>query len=202
MSSIIPERASIDVAEAVWGGWCMGDRSMSGRGAEEAFFGLRMSDALGQALLRIVESAYPDEGCGLAFAGVDDERVVRVVGIENIQAVLHAYDPANHARARHAFTFAPEEHLRVLLQADQDGLEPRIVFHSHCDASAYLSLADREGALMGRELRIPNSIQLVISVVEGKAVDAAAYAYRSKSCVFVERRLSGWVARFRGGLGP
>ena len=164
---------------------------------EETFFGLRLEDHLGQEILQIVESAYPHEGCGLAFAPSGESVISRVVQIDNAQGELHAEDPVRHPSPRRAFTFAPRAHLRALMAADAAGLEPRVIFHSHCDAASYFSESDRIGALVGDGPRFPDAVHLVVSVVGGRATDAAVYRYHGASRRFVERRLARWVSRLR-----
>ena len=114
------------------------------------------------------EACAPAECCGLVF----DDGVRRCT---NVQDALHAADPAAFPRtARRAFRLADDEQL--LLARSFEGPRPaRVLYHSHVEAGAYLSAADRAGATVDGEPLYPRLLHAVVSVRDGVAGEIALY---------------------------
>src|SRR5712692_6519189 len=96
------------------------------------------------AIIAQAEREFPDECCGFIVGGASSEQVRPV---ENIQNRKHAEDPHAHPRdARTAFLMEPKQHLAVLREIDERGLQLRIIYHSHPAHDAYFSATDRAQA--------------------------------------------------------
>lgn len=123
------------------------------------------------------EAEYPYECCGVILAreGPSPERML--FPCRNAQNDLHAKDPAIYPRdARIAYFISPPDLLRVG-RMESDGWSLRVVYHSHIDAGAYFSETDARQAMLGDEPSYPGATYLVLSVMEGKAADAAAFRW-------------------------
>lgn len=101
-------------------------------------------------------AAYPDECCGFILAS-------GVRRCENVQDALHRDDPVTFPRsARRGFTLSAEDQL-FLMQALR-GPDPVLaIYHSHIDAGAYFSAADRAGITYDGYVAYPDLFYLVIA---------------------------------------
>lgn len=171
--------------------------------------GLWLDVATLAAVVEHAERDYPSEACGIIAGRPHAPGLERVCPLRNVQDRYHARDPVRYPRtSREAFRVDELERLRLLEQLDGDGLVERVVYHSHCDAGAYFSPEDRALAVLeGIEL-LPGVVHLVVSVREGCARDAAAFAYDPATSRFLEvrvpivRALEGWPdLRGRAALG-
>lgn len=130
-------------------------------------------------ILRHLEAAYPNEGCGLVLRKVADG-ALRVRLMENAYDRHHALEPESYPRtARSGYLFDPREHLAAQREADAQGEEICCVFHSHVDVGAYFSGEDRRGALMDGEPILPGASYLVVAVDEGRATAARLYRFEA-----------------------
>ena len=59
------------------------------------------------------------------------------------------------------------------------------IYHSHIDAGAYFSATDKRNALINGEPAYPEAVYVVVSVVEGKVVDAQAFVWAPTTRDFV-----------------
>ncbi len=108
-----------------------------------------------------LESAYPEEGCGLVL---EAHGVLRVLPCENLADALHRKDPTLFPRtSRTSYVIDP----RHLWEASERGERVRIIYHSHCDAPAEVSAEDRRLAI-----EVPGLSYLIMSVVSGVVVAA------------------------------
>ncbi|MBI4608666.1 MAG: Mov34/MPN/PAD-1 family protein [Candidatus Rokubacteria bacterium] len=126
---------------------------------------------------RQAEAEYPHECCGviLVKASRNDERVL--LPCRNIQSELHAKDPLRHPRdARTAYYMAPQDLLTVM-RLESDGFGVRTIYHSHIDAGAYFSETDKRQAAAGGQPLYADATYLVVSVVNGKVVEASAFGW-------------------------
>jgi proteasome lid subunit RPN8/RPN11 len=76
---------------------------------------------------------FPEEMCGLivgTFHDADSARVVRFIPVTNIAASAKVY------------TINPQEHLKIELAAEKEGLEVLGVVHSHTHSEPYPSPTD------------------------------------------------------------
>jgi len=96
---------------------------------------------------RHCEGAYPEEACGILAEPERQARVTRAFPCANIQNRLHEQDPQTHPRdARVAYRIDPKELLAITRALRPDGLEFKIIFHSHADVGAYFSAEDQRQA--------------------------------------------------------
>lgn len=151
-------------------------------------FGLNVDPEAIRGIAEHAERDYPDEACGLGLGPADGQAVDKMVPMKNVQDRYHGLDPAQFPRtARDAFRLDELERMK-LLDANE-GLEERILYHSHCDAGAYFSPEDRANAVhQGIEL-MPGVIHVVVSVRDGRAADMAAFKWDEAAGAFLEERL-------------
>jgi proteasome lid subunit RPN8/RPN11 len=119
------------------------------------------------------EAGYPEEVCGLVFAGKAGPADAgypspEAVRCENRQNALHAEDPATFTRdARTAYNLGPRDLMRLdkSLRGDRPA---RIIYHSHVEVGAYFSAEDVHAAAPDGELLYPCDY-LVVDVKAGRA---------------------------------
>ena len=129
-------------------------------------FDLEITDPIVEAIIAHAERDYPNEACGVVLGTA--QKLVRVTPLANEQDKYHQHDPKAFPRtAKHAFRMNELERMRVLDAASEEGLDERIIYHSHCDVGAYFSPEDRAMAVQdGIELS-PGVVHLVVSVRDG-----------------------------------
>ncbi len=127
------------------------------------------------------EEAFPEECCGVLFAGPDGQVVRRMT---NVQNRLHAEDPHAHPRdARTAYQMEPRELLQVNRDGDRPGWRIVLFYHSHPSHDAYFSATDKARALWGdpsdpdAEPSYPGVAYVVVSVYDRVVRDVKAYAW-------------------------
>jgi proteasome lid subunit RPN8/RPN11 len=124
------------------------------------------------------EADYPAECCGVLLIRGDAPPDRVLMPCRNIQDDLHAKDPGRHPRdARTAYFIDPKD-LLVIGRRESRGYRVAVIYHSHIDAGAYFSATDKQNALINGEPTYPEAIYVVLSVVDRKVVDAAAFAWR------------------------
>ena len=136
------------------------------------------------------ENEYPSECCGVVLEkdGYPAERLL--FPCRNVQDELHVKDPARYPRgARTAYHVDPKDLLRIG-HLESDVYRLRVIYHSHIDAGAYFSETDKQNALLQGDPVYPEAVYVVLSVVEGKAAAAAAFAWNSTKREFVPLEFS------------
>jgi [CysO sulfur-carrier protein]-S-L-cysteine hydrolase len=136
-------------------------------GEGESALARRLADeGLLEAIYRAVEPAHPEEGCGFVFE--DSEGRLSVVPTLNRATRLHEMDPVAYPRDGRTY-FEPD--MKPWLRAAREGLEPRVIFHSHPDTEAYFSDTDMAQAVFEADDRVvernPGVVHLVVSVRRG-----------------------------------
>jgi proteasome lid subunit RPN8/RPN11 len=108
----------------------------------------------------------------------------RAVALDNEYDRYHALDPETFPRtARTAYKM---NELKLARLADAEGLH--CIWHSHCDAGAYFSAEDRAVALGGADEPLwPGVEYLVVSVKDGRAVEARAFRWDPERSEFSAR---------------
>lgn len=137
------------------------------------------------------EAEYPAECCGVVVVrdGAPSDRCV--IPCRNAQDELHGRDRTRYPRdARTAYTIASEDLLKIGI-LERDGYRVEVIYHSHVDAGAYFSETDKNSALVLGEPLYPNATYVVVSVVAGKAVAAAAFAWHAGRRDFLPVELQG-----------
>lgn len=138
------------------------------------------SDDRLDAIVEWVESAYPEEGCGLVLRDASTGEY-RVLECENLADKYHEMDPEQYPRtAREFYVVDPMEFMR----AEDRGESVEVVFHSHADHEDYFSDEDVAAATMEREsddeaweASHPGVDYLVVSVREGEARHGTLYRF-------------------------
>lgn len=115
-----------------------------------------------------LERAYPDEGCGWLLRAKDGSLMLQPM--RNTLAGVGG-------RGRNAYAFDPREQLGCERQAALRGDAPLAIYHSHCDAPAFFSAADRAAAAPGGEPLHPGVLYLVVSVVSGRVAEERWFAW-------------------------
>ncbi|WP_421657941.1 Mov34/MPN/PAD-1 family protein [Leptothermofonsia sp. ETS-13] len=119
------------------------------------------------------ERTYPDECCGLLIGRLTETgRVVSEIWTtENTwtQEVADEMGDGLLASKTRRYWIAPQEMLAVMKAARQQGLEIVGIYHSHPDHWAIPSECDRR-------LAWPQYSYLIVSVVQGKVINAQSWA--------------------------
>ncbi len=133
-----------------------------------------------EELVRVQAQAvaeYPSECCGVLLARGAQGADRLLMPCRNVQNELHAKDPMRHPRdARTAYFIDPKD-LLAIGRREGEGYRVAAIYHSHIDTGAYFSATDRQNALINGEPAYPDAVYVVLSVVERRAVDAAAFVW-------------------------
>jgi proteasome lid subunit RPN8/RPN11 len=125
-----------------------------------------------------VQSAYPEEGCGLILETDDG---YRFHATENLANKYHEADPETYPRtAKTFYIINPVE----FMDAEDRGERVAVVVHSHADVGDYFSDEDVAAALMPQfdeddppEPAHPGTDYLVVSVRDGTADHASLFRF-------------------------
>jgi proteasome lid subunit RPN8/RPN11 len=125
------------------------------------------------AMLRHLESCYPNEGCGLILQGKEG---ARIRPMQNAYDRYHERDPAQFPRtSRTAYRFDSKEWLQVTREAEAQGEEVVCIFHSHGDVGAYFSKEDQDMAAPEGEPVLPGVCYIVVAVNGGQSKAVRRY---------------------------
>jgi proteasome lid subunit RPN8/RPN11 len=128
---------------------------------------------------------YPDECCGIVIGKPDHAENDQIFRCTNIQNQLHEQDPKTYVRdARTAYTIDPKELMRIMKQAEEQGLVFKLFYHSHPEHDAYFSEEDKRMALFDNEPMYPDARYLVISVYNKEIRDQAFFEWNPESSSF------------------
>ena len=131
------------------------------------------------------EAEYPAECCGVLLTRAEGPATRVLFPCRNAQDEMHAADPERYPRrARTAYFIAPKD-LQAIGAREAQGYRIAVIYHSHIDAGAYFSATDRQNALIGEEPAYAETVYVVLSVVEGRVVDAGAFTWRPDQRDFV-----------------
>lgn len=126
-------------------------------------------------IVRHVEDAYPEEGCGVLL---EWQGRLTVRKMNNAYNHYHQADPARFPRtARTAYFFDAKEWMKLLQEADMNGTRIASIFHSHADAGAYFSTEDSDMAAPDGMPLLSDVEYLVVSVVGGRARQAQIFLW-------------------------
>ncbi|MGQ0508860.1 MAG: Mov34/MPN/PAD-1 family protein [Myxococcaceae bacterium] len=127
-------------------------------------------------MLRHLEAAYPNEGCGLILSG---PKGFRLRPMANAYDRYHGVDPERFPRtSRTAYMFDPKEDLAVQRELDGTGEKIACVVHSHPDVGAYFSQEDRAMAAPDGDPLLPGVGYLVVAVDQGKTTGAKLFLWQ------------------------
>jgi len=119
-----------------------------------------------EAVLRHLEASYPEEGCGVILQSTS-------TGDWRVHPLRNA-----SPRPATAYAFADEEWLALCMRAETRGERVVSVFHSHVDAPATFSPADRDLAAPGGQPLLPDVSYLIASVHRGCVSSVSEYVWR------------------------
>ena len=126
---------------------------------------MKISRQLLAQIQQHLESGYPNEACGVMLG--HGQTVSEVVAVENTR-----YDSAGNRYLIHPLAYRDLER-----DADARGVQVLGIYHSHPDVAARPSQFDLEWAL-------PNLSYLIVSVVNGKAVESNSWRLRDDRSAF------------------
>ena len=145
-------------------------------------------DELAQVQAQAV-AEYPAECCGVLMVRdvpAPDRLLMRC---RNIQDDLHDKDPRRHPRDSRTAYFIDPKDLLAIGRREGEGYRVATIYHSHIDTGAYFSPTDRQNALIDGEPAYPDAVYVVLSVVERRVVDAAAFVWDPAARDFVPTEL-------------
>ena len=133
------------------------------------------------------EEGYPDEVCGIVIGKAGDSKTNVVRRCANLANQYHREDPLRFPRdASTAYVMDPKDLLRVQREADSQGLDFTVIYHSHTEHEAYFSRTDRELALFDGEPMWPHARYMVVSVRDHKTVYFKIFMWDSLRKDFIE----------------
>lgn len=140
--------------------------------------------AIYRAIFADSQRRYPQESCGAILADRADHRSRRrAVALGNIQNEMKKIDPENFKRsADTGYYIDPDELIKLFESARAQNLELIAFYHSHPDHGAYWSEEDNRSALWPgtNTASYPDARQIVVSVIDGRAREAAAFGWNSQ----------------------
>jgi [CysO sulfur-carrier protein]-S-L-cysteine hydrolase len=131
---------------------------------------------------------YPAECCGVLLRrDAPPDRLL--LPCRNIQDELHGKDPVRHPRDSRTAYFIDPKDLLTIGRREGQGYRVATIYHSHIDTGAYFSATDRQNALIDGEPAYPDAVYVVLSVVERRVVEAAAFVWDKAARDFVTTEL-------------
>ena len=131
------------------------------------------------------EAEYPSECCGVLLSRTTPAADRLLMPCRNIQDELHAKDRERHPRDSRTAYFIDPKDLLAIGRREAQGYRVATIYHSHVDTGAYFSATDRQNALIDGEPAYPDAVYVVLSVVDGHVVDAAAFVWDPAAGDFV-----------------
>ena len=132
---------------------------------------------------------YPSECCGVLLERDAPPADRLLMPCRNIQDELHAKDGVRHPRDSRTAYFIDPRDLLAIGRREGQGYRVTTIYHSHIDTGAYFSATDRQNALIDGEPAYPDAVYVVLSVVERRVVDAAAFVWDPSARDFVPTEL-------------
>lgn len=129
---------------------------------------------------------YPSECCGVLLVRSAPAAERLLMPCRNIQDELHAKDHLRHPRDSRTAYFIDPKDLLAIGRCEAQGYRVAAIYHSHIDTGSYFSPTDRQNALVNGEPAYPDAVYVVVSVVERRAVGAAAFVWDAGARDFVQ----------------
>ena len=146
---------------------------------------LRIRPTVLEAMVAHARAARPAECCGVLLARSAPVPDRALMPCRNIQDELHAQDPVRHPRNSRTAYFIDPKDLLAIGRRESQGYRVAAIYHSHIDTGAYFSPTDRQNALVNGEPAYPDAVYVVVSVLEGRVADAAAFVWDAAAHDFV-----------------
>ncbi len=136
------------------------------------------------------EGAYPSECCGYIFGPSGAPRELSGIQWEsNLADKYHALDPETFPRTSKEYFKIDELRAQKTFDEHAQKHEPiKVIYHSHCDAGSYFSAEDAATFANENQLMWPCAF-LVVSVINGKAIDHKLWVHQPGTNNFIESRL-------------
>lgn len=134
---------------------------------------------------------YPDEACGMLIGQKGQDSVSEFIPCKNIYNEMHAQYPDTYSRtAKTAYLIDTKEQQKIFEDAEDTGMEVKVVYHSHTDHDAYFSEEDRLVAAPWGEPMYPGIAYLVISVWKGQLKEINEFFWNEDKKDFVKHPLT------------
>jgi proteasome lid subunit RPN8/RPN11 len=126
---------------------------------------MKLSQQLLHQIHQHLESGYPNEACGV------------MLGKNGVITEIACADNQRTDSARNRYLIDPLMYMKIERDADKRGMDVLGIYHSHPDVAAKPSQFDIDHAW-------PNFSYLIVSVVEGKAVESNSWRLRDDRSTF------------------
>ena len=124
---------------------------------------------------------YPYECCGIVIGPGDGSLPHKVYECTNIQNMLHKKDPQRYPRdAKTAYNIDPGEQKRIFKLVEEKGWQIKAFYHSHPDHPAYFSEEDKKMAMWGDDPIYPETIYIIVSVLNGEIKETIAFKWNEE----------------------
>ncbi len=120
---------------------------------------VKFTDESLQAMLKDLEEAYPNEGCGFLYGDDGDLRTIK----EAVKVIN-----SKEGDQRRRFEIKPTDYMKAERYADENNLKLIGIYHSHPNHPARPSEHDLKQAF-------PFFSYVIVSVNDGKAVDVTSW---------------------------
>ncbi len=110
------------------------------------------------------EKNYPHECCGIMYGEVIYDKIT-VKSVDFVKPIENSFD---ESEKYHRFMITAEDMMKAEMYARKNKIEIVGFYHSHTDCEAIASEYDREHAL-------PIYSYIIVSVIDGKAVDMQSW---------------------------
>jgi len=133
------------------------------------------------------EEAYPEECCGVVLSREDArDSLTTVRRCRNALNRFHEMDPVVFPRTnRSGYLIDPTDLVAVDRECRLSGQHIRVVYHSHPDVGVYFSEEDQRCAIVDNEPLHPGVDFLVVSVVNGRAIDSGLFSWSQENDAFI-----------------
>jgi len=138
------------------------------------------------------EREYPHEACGVILADRSDPSKNVVLPCRNVQGELKEKDPEHFGRdADTGYFMDPKDVRSAFDRAAKEKLDVAGFYHSHPDHDVYWSAEDNRAAMWAGsdEPSFPDASNVVVSVFNGKAKNAAIFLWSAAEKAFLRHDL-------------
>ena len=133
---------------------------------------------------------YPNEACGILIAEKKQNSVSEFIPCKNIYDEMHAKYPGTYPRtAKTAYLIDPKDQQKIFDEAEKNGQEVKVIYHSHTDHDAYFSDEDKLIAAPWGEPSYPGISYLVVSVWKGKLKEMNLFSWNNAQKDFMVHQI-------------
>ena len=135
-----------------------------------------------EKILRHAADQYPEECFGVVTGDEGDQTVH---AFENIQNTVREKDPGRYMDSRTAYFVDRKKFDMIISSAQREGKRVLAFYHSHPDIEAYFSSTDVEAQTVFGEPEFPETLHMVVSVMNGKVHDLKCFRWNSPERRFI-----------------